>query len=386
MSAVRTASRPNPQEMGAAGHVARRIPQPRPQTADQTSRRARQALLLLAGILVLVQPVGPYLRSAALDRLTAGAGIGAQWEAYQSAPAPDVLFIGPSTARLDVDTGEVGRLLGTRGGHAVRVGKLGSNAESPAFMEALLYRVLERPTRPLQIVFVVAAPMFNPIFRCQGCPRSLLALDLVQISQPYEPAFLARALSLDPEDRPLLVANWLLPLATASPFVAGAGRCMSVDAGRALLRREGGSQPAFLSAPTPCELGAHPSPSDRMEAARMPAVYAEYRDHFVRDYQFSPVQATHLRNMVAMARSSGVTVSLAQFPSYWLENVNPEADRSFQAGIRSLANDLSVPMFDFATALRGDPSLWGDPLHLNADGARVFAPMLARSVDQMWAS
>jgi lysophospholipase L1-like esterase len=64
-----------------------------------------------------------------------------------------------------------------------------------------------------------------------------------------------------------------------------------------------------------------------------------------------------------------------------MEDVNPQANTIFQAGISALAADLAVPMFDFSTELRTDRSLWGDPLHLNAYGAKAFAPMLARSLE-----
>jgi hypothetical protein len=289
--------------------------------------------------------------------------------------------MGPSTARLDVDTSEIGRLLAMRSGHSIRVGKLGSNAESPSFLEALLYRVLERPDRPSVIVFVVAAPMFNPVFHCQGCPRSLMGLDLIQISQPYEPTFMTRAWTLDPEDRLLLAGGWFLPSLTAGPVIAAAARCNFMDAGRDLVRKAGVAGPPFLAAPTPCELGAHPAPSDQMDPAQIPAIEAEYRDHFVQNYRFSTVQAAHLREMVGTARSKGVTVTFAQFPNFRMEDVNPQANTIFQAGISALAADLAVPMFDFSTELRTDRSLWGDPLHLNAYGAKAFAPMLARSLE-----
>jgi lysophospholipase L1-like esterase len=130
-------------------------------------------------------------------------------------------------------------------------------------------------------------------------------------------------------------------------------------------------------------VGSHPSPNDHIDPTGFPAFEAEYRDHFVQNYRFSGKQAMHLRKMVGAARTSGLTVSFAQFPNYWLEDINPQAEHIFQTGINAFAADLGVPMFDFSTELRTDQSLWADPLHLNAQGAMAFAPILARSLGEI---
>lgn len=363
----------------------RRLRELRP--TDLMRRRARQSLRALVAIVILSQPVGPSLDAWAVTRLQDGADIGAQWAHYRSEPIPDVLFIGPSNARTDVDTVEISRLLSQRRGRVIRVGKLGATAESPAFMDALLYRVLELPKRPSMIVISVAAPLFNRGFRCPRCLKRLLAVDLFQISQPYDATFMARAWSLAGEERDLLALAWFLPTIAGVPVVTAAARCDLTDAGRWLARKVRPTVPLFLSAPTPCELGAHPSSTDQWaqtdEQIRL-GLEEQYQTEVMHDYSFSTDQANHLMTMVGMTRASGATVSFLQYPHYWLEDLAPQGEQIFQAHIRDLAADVGVPMFNFSTRLRSDESLWADPLHLNGRGATALAPMLADSVDEVW--
>jgi hypothetical protein len=249
-------------------------------------------------------------------------------------------------------------------------------------MEALLYRVLEPPNRPSTIVITVAAPLFNRGYRCSGCLRVPLAPDLLQISKPFDANFMLRALSLDPEDRAQLLLGGFLPAVAAGPHVSAAARCDLTEAGRSLARQTGRAGPTFLTAANPCEL-ANPSDGDHMSVYWRAAHEQMYRDDLLRNYSFTSEQSGHVRNMVAMARAKGAAVSFVQFPNYFLERVNPEADRIFQSRISSITGELGVPMFDYSTQLRNDPSLWGDPLHLNARGAVALAPMLADALKQV---
>ena len=87
--------------------------------------RIRRALALLAAVGVLIQPMsllaGPFLTNKVFE----GTDAYTQWQRYAAAPAPDVLFLGPSEARTDVDTARLSNLLTRATGHRVTVGKLG---------------------------------------------------------------------------------------------------------------------------------------------------------------------------------------------------------------------------------------------------------------------
>jgi lysophospholipase L1-like esterase len=92
----------------------------------------------------------------------------------------------------------------------------------------------------------------------------------------------------------------------------------------------------------------------------------------------------NLRNMVAVAREWHIQpvlatfafsdeVRLAPFDSPTLAGGMEEMNRV----IARLAQELDVPLFDFAAVFPDDVRLYGDPIHVSEEGARLQAKMFA---------
>lgn len=343
-------------------------------------RRARSALLVLFLIAIVAQPIAVQIANHSLRDVYAGADAHTQWNDYLTHPTPEVLFIGASNARMDVDVPSLTRILSARAGRPVSVGKLGVNAEQPTFLEALTYRVMKLQSRPRLIVFIVAAAMFNPTFYCRACVAGdLLTLDLWQISFPYDAAFMKLAATLDP-NWPWLLTGWMLPAVGYYQQEMAAVQCPVVDAGRHLYSGQHWPVPAAFLRPTACDLGVHPLPDEVMTPEKRSAVYDLYLGQFVENYRFSSVLADHMRQMVAIVRSAGATALLATLPEFGLSDVAPAAHAEFWIRIRALADELGINDVNLSTELNDQPNLWTDPMHLNRAGAARLAPTLARAI------
>lgn len=342
--------------------------------------RARSALLALVVAVVVAQPIGLQVANQSLQEVYGGVDVHSQWTQYIGHPAPDVLFIGPSNARMDVDAPLLERILSAWAGRHISVGKLGINAEQTRFLEALTYRVMNLPSRPRIVVFIVAAGMFNPTFFCPGCVSSdLLTLDLWQISYPLDAGFMRLASDLDPR-WPWLLTGWALPAVGYWPQEVAAVQCPVVNAGRQVSIRLHELPPPALLQPTPCDLGVHPLPNEVMTPEKRAAVNALYLNEFVGNYRFSPDLADGLRQMVSLSRRAGARPLLVTLPEFALSQVAPTAHAQFWTGIRTLDAELRVAHVDLTGELNDRPELWTDPMHLNRNGAAVFAPTLAQAI------
>jgi hypothetical protein len=343
-------------------------------------RRARAALLVLVVVAVAIQPIAVQVANYSLRNVYAGTDTHSQWTYYRTHPVPEVLFIGPSNARMDVDVTLLTRILSSRAGRHVSVGKLGISAEQPTFLEALTYRVMNLPSRPRLVVFTVAAAMFNPTFHCPACVSSdLLTLDLWQISEPFDAGFMKLAAALDPR-WPWLLTGWVLPAVGYYPQEAAAVQCPVVKAGRHLYRGWQVQPPPVLVQPTACDLGVHPLPDEVMSTQKRAAVNELYLSQFVGNYQFSPVLAERFRHVVSIARKAGARAMLATLPEFGLSDVAPAAHAKFWVGITALTDELSIGHVNLSSALNDQPDLWTDPMHLNLSGAARLAPALAEAI------
>src|SRR6266849_6379900 len=107
-----------------------------------TQADARRALWWLAMILVVSQPLSMLVGTSYLERWGSAGNAYNQWSAYRAHPAPEVLFVGDSRVRLDIDVGALSRTMG------ITVGSIGIDAAKPHLLEALIARIADAPSRP----------------------------------------------------------------------------------------------------------------------------------------------------------------------------------------------------------------------------------------------
>src|SRR5437667_11018791 len=102
-----------------------------------TEREARRALWVLVVVLVVVQPLSMLLGTSYLQRWGSPGNAYNQWTAYRAGPVPEILFLGDSRVRLDVDTAALARAL------SVSVASIGIDAAKPELLEALAERIVD---------------------------------------------------------------------------------------------------------------------------------------------------------------------------------------------------------------------------------------------------
>jgi hypothetical protein len=352
-----------------------------PEATPEQRRRALRALLLLAVIAVLVQPLsvpaGRYLTS----KVYSGTDAYSEWAAYAASPPPDVLFLGPSEARTDVDTAQMSRLLSAQAGHPVTVGKLGFSAQGPAFLELVMYRIMHQPRHPKVIVRTVETPMFNANGTCQACLTDQSTFDVWEISDLTDPAFVRLALA-NASNPARLVAGWALPAIAYYPSIA-AVNCSVVRRGRTLAQSAFGSVPWELEVSTPCELGAPAHPSAVMTADARDNISQSYREMLTRQYRLSPQLVGDEMASVRRAQAGGTRVIFLKPPFHSLiRTANPPADAEFDGQMSAISAQLGVSTVDLAGEVPDDSRYWVDPLHLNLAGAAYFAPTLAAALSR----
>lgn len=342
-------------------------------------RRAKRGLLLLLAFVVLMQPLSIPLQQYLNHKISGGTEVSAQWATYVSGPAPDVLFLGPSEARTDVDTNQVAATLSAAVGRTIRVGKIGVSAEGPAFIDALMYKVMRRASRPRLIVLTLETPMLNPNFVCQFCQHDPLTSDLWQVTNPTDPGFFALAFRNDP-NRARLVAGWLLPAFANYPSLAAFDCPLTKDARKAFAAATG-SIPWELQAATPCEVGAAAHPDQVMTPDGEANVLQVYERDFISNYAISPTAVAQEQELVRRALDRGTQVVFLKPPFHSsIRSADADAEPRFQAEISELSSRLSVPVLDLSDSMPDDFAYWQDPLHLNRAGATALAPRLAATI------
>lgn len=318
--------------------------------AGPVRSRATAALYTLAVAFIALQPISDAVFPGALRELLANDSAAAQWSHYAALPAPDVLIVGDSRARIDVDSSVVSALLSSAVGRALTVSNLGVNAEQPAFLDALIYRVLHRTSRPSMLILNLSEYQFNVHYTYDSTE------DLWQISDSFDLGFMSRAFQ-DATDPGRLVRGWMLPVFADYPVIVRAIRC--------------GSAP--FADPTIC----NPIPKTDAERA---AYYTQRFHEVMADYQFSVAQTSHVLGAAALATEYGVHFGLAILPVLGIPKTEPVGYSRFESGAQDLAKRMSVPLLDLHDLFQDQPSYWSDPNHLNAKGAQKLAPYLATAV------
>jgi hypothetical protein len=335
-------------------------------------RQAKAVLVTLLVLAVLVQIPSIFVARIAAHAIWAGADAGTLWEEYRAKPAPEVLFLGASSTRADIDVEALSASLSRRTGRAITVGKFGLNGEGPDFYVAALYRIMRLPTRPHVVVLQVDSLLFTA--------KDVLdpTRDLWLMSDPIDAGYMQTALRIDPTS-PQLVLDWTVPFFATYPLISLGARCPFTVGARTLTRRAHLPTANIVKQPTPCEEGAHPSADALMTQEEEQQVRGNWAG-YLNNYHFSERKAAFLREATAMVRAGGAVPILLAYPSYQLRTVNPAGEGQFQAGIRQLATSLQVPLLDLGNYVITDPNLWADPAHLNRWGAQAFSPVLAEAV------
>lgn len=345
------------------------------QASAATTWPTRTALILVLAGLLALQPLSAQLARTSMSKIQGGYDPYSQWQAYLARPAaPEVLFVGDSETRTDIDLDAVAAQLSASAGRRVTVGKLGIPGEVPSFQAGLVYRVMHRPSRPRIIVFGVSPHIFN-----DGYQHPSSSFDLWQISAPWDPGYLREAYELAP-DRGRFTRDLLVPYFAAYVPTTAALGCWVVQSNRADLERRHQPVPAAVQAPTSCELGRHPDPGDVMTAEDIRLGPMFYRQVFIDNYRFSDREAQALSELVDVARRGSAQVLLYQYPTYGLDSLDPAVASEFSVRIHQLSRELGTPMVDLREAVALPQPDWADPLHLNRAGATALAPAVAAAV------
>lgn len=277
------------------------------------------------------------------------------WQSYlRRNTAPDVLVIGDSRVRADIDAGAIGKSLSRQRGQNITAEKFGISGGQPSVLDGLLYRVLKRPSRPKVLVYALSEYSFNASYISD--PTS----DFWQMSDPPDVGFMRRAIRLDP--KPLrLVEGWVMPVFEHAPVLSQPIECRVRP----------------LEQATPC---ANPSTLPRltMTPASRDYVLSFYANIYLRNYVFSRQQAQYVRDAAQLAASAAVKTCFVILPVLGIDAIDPSSYTLFLSRMRSMANSLGAPLVDFHRELTGRPDLWTDPSHLNARGAAVFADSFAK--------
>jgi hypothetical protein len=317
--------------------------------ASPSASGARLTLAVILGGLAALQlasvPLGHYY-AGRIEGIAPGSVTYEQWRDYTAeARAPDILFVGDSRAFADVDEIQLATLVGGRLGSSVRVGKFGVNGADAAVLEALVYRVMSRPSRPRLIVYALAEFQFNANYG-----RDFTS-DYWQISDPPDLGYLDEAFRLDP-DRGRLARGLLLPAIANLPLITQGLAC---DIGR--IR------------PVPgCRFGGNQNPA---------AFRAEFKQSYLRDFSYSDQQERYVSETVGRIRAGGAQVAFVVFPTDGIDSVDPPAYAMFQTRTRALAVREGAQMLDMHSDVPDQPGLWADLLHLTKTGRSQITPKLA---------
>ncbi len=340
-------------------------------------RVSRRALALMLIGIVVVQlisaPIGHRLDAIAHTNTD----VYSLWEKYMSHPVPDVLVIGASPARTDVDEPGLSAALTKSMGRPIVVESMGFPGENPLFLDAVTYRIMKRTPHPKLIVLTTVGPDLN-----QYCFLCTVAVNpgLWDISDLTDPGFVQLALHVSPNPAWLAI-GWTLPVFAYYSSVI-ALQCVAYDRGRALSKALLGRVVRQLQNPTPCEsLAAYKWGT---QSTMTPGDFTGALDTYKQgmdDYVVSPQILSSLRDIVTRARAGGSNVVFFRPPLHpaLLAAYAPQVQTS-KASVDAIASSLNIGVIDFSGAMPYDPNLWVDALHLDREGAGVFAPQLAQAL------
>ena len=320
-----------------------------------------QTLIVLCLALLVAQPLALVAGRWYLAERGSPGNAQNQWAAYRSSAAPDVLFVGDSRVRADIDTAELARSL-SGGGRPATVGALGIDAAKPLFLRELVRRIAARETRPQLLVLSISEYQLNASWDLSPASGGSQTKYVWQITDPIDPAFMLAA-ARDEPDRGRLLAGWAFPLLASYGVVVEGLRCQAL----ALRGRE--------------ECGD----TLRDRATPMtPEKRDEWREIIGRDYLGAYDDATRqidaASEALAIARDAGIDVAVMLPPVYRFADIAAPAYARFLASLTTLSRNANAKLVDLHAAFDERPELFFDPNHLTTDGSRAVAPLIAASL------
>ena len=318
---------------------------------DRERVLAQVALLVLLAIAIVAQPASSVIAKPTLQWLDYGTDTWTIWSDYAATSAPDVLFVGDSRVRQDVDVTAISRDLSGGPRHKVRVSKVGISNADPALLDALIYRVLHRPNKPKTIVLGLSEFGFNANYQPDRTD------DYWQLSYPPDPGFATVAMSHDPHLMRLL-AGWTVPLVAHSPILAQGVQCK-------------------LHPSPACTQAAHLHTAHMTQAER-DLIIDYFVNLYLLDFQWSPTELRYLASTAEEIRAAGVRLAFVILPINGIAEIFPTLYSDYLIRMHAIASGQHTPLTDMhATVTESDWSLWVDPSHLNDNGATSIAPQLA---------
>lgn len=334
--------------------------------------RATAALLVLLVLLIAGQFAGVSLAHSYAYRISGVASTYWQWSNYLANPA-DVLFVGDSRAREDVDTAAIQSAVWADLGKRLSVGKLGFDSAEPRDLLGMMYRVTNLARRPKVVLYAFSEYQFSGY-------TSDPTYDFWSMVAPFDPGFIHLTFDIDVGNQQRLLTGFVSPLNANLTVLETGAPCTVHDLKRFLAEHS----PLKLSGALDA-LGYCDTPPGFAQLTMTPqsrdVVYAQYRQIFADNYSFSETQASYVKQAVAMARAAGIQVAFFVPPEYHFEDLNPAAYMDFQSRTTQLASEMGVKRYDFHTEFGNSPELWSDPAHLNRAGTAAFVPQLAAMVE-----
>lgn len=313
---------------------------------------ARWALVVLAAVAVALQPISTVLAKATLANLDDGTDTWSIWSNYAASEAPDVLFVGDSRVRQDVDPDAIARAMSIGSRHTVSVAKIGLSNADAMLIDAAMYRVVSRPDKPRTIVIAVSEFAFNANYQPDRTD------DYWQLSGPPDLGFMQVALDHD-WNRSRLLEGWAVPLVAQWPILAEGIQCGI--------------------SPTPnCNYAATHIHLDHMTQQEHDLILSYLVDMQLRNYSFSNTELNWLISTARRVRAVGSRLAFVVLPINGIAELNPAAYLEFLDRTRPVATRFGAPFSDLHSAVdQSDWTLWTDPSHLDDKEARAFASELA---------
>jgi hypothetical protein len=312
---------------------------------------ARLALAVLLAIAIVAQPLSAVVAQPVLEQLNSGTDTWTIWTQYNSSPAPDVLFVGDSRVRQDVDVTAISSDLASQRGRSVTVSKVGLSSADMALLDSVLYRVVARSSRPRTVVIALSEFAFNASYQPDR------TADYWQLSFPPDLGFMRAALAHDP-NRSRLLSGWALPLVAHAPILAQGAQCLVQTLPVCI-------PPSHLH-------------DGKMTKTVHDMILNYYIDLFLRDFKWSESELQDLSSAADRVRAAGSRLAFVVLPVNGIAEISPPLYADFIARMGSVANANGAPLADLNAAVnKSDWSLWEDPSHLNDRGSRLIAPQLA---------
>lgn len=319
-------------------------------------REARRALRIFVATLIAAQPLSMLLGTSYLQRWGSPGNAYNQWTAYLSRPAPDVLVIGDSRVRLDVDASALSRAIGAR------VSTIGIDAVKPVFLEGLIERVVASPAGPREVVIALSEYQLNATWGADAASGGPQTNYFWQVSGPIDPSYLVTAIR-DDEERGRLVAGWAVPLFANYAVIVGGVRC-----DLAALRRR-----------TDC-VDDYADRDRIMDAATLARWGPITRDGYLGRFSPATDQANAILRTAARLRDRGIAVRFLVLPVYRVEALAPDAYKAFVAVARDLALRAGTNLIDLHSRYDDRADLFFDPNHLTRAGSAQLVEQLRTSI------